>query len=470
MRNNAVCWVIGLLLTQATTAQADIYGADAAMEKKDLARAFELYREIAELGHPRAQAKLAVMYTNGEGVRRDQVLGHAWALLATENGGGIGPAPLMGEVPKILAQAGPLSDVDRARISQVHAQFGTDALRLRLIPIEQPPRTDVPLSSNVACLMKSVADPDRYYPEDAKRTGTWGTVMVEAVVSASGFAHRANVWYSFPQLTFDEAGRTVALRSQYKPGPGAAPGTPCTVRFLVTFRTGTGNMTKSATTAMLAKVKREADRGDPMAQITYGLIIATRSELNTENDKPVRWFLKAAQAGIPAAQYLVGRHALAGSVFEADEVKGLTWLGMAAKAGSVDAQLALANYLLRSGHDAAIRMKGFDWMMRAANAGNREAQLYLSALLVAGPDPARRDPRLALKLLDKVRHSFENDPAYFEIRAAAHALSGEFKQARKLQEQAVRAATRLNWDTTPQGERLAAYAQGRTWDGELIDF
>ena len=42
-------------------------------QAKEFAQAFELYRELAELGQPGAQENLAVMYVNGEGVPRDNV-------------------------------------------------------------------------------------------------------------------------------------------------------------------------------------------------------------------------------------------------------------------------------------------------------------------------------------------------------------------------------------------------------------
>ena len=81
--------LLALVLCMAGgAAHADLYQAIAAADKQDYARAFELYRELAELGHPEAQENLAVMYVNGEGVQRDNVLGYAWAKLALDNGGG----------------------------------------------------------------------------------------------------------------------------------------------------------------------------------------------------------------------------------------------------------------------------------------------------------------------------------------------------------------------------------------------
>ena len=63
------------LFVFSIAARADVYEARQAYEKKDFARSFELYRELAEIGNVDAQESLAVMYVNGEGVKRDNVLG-----------------------------------------------------------------------------------------------------------------------------------------------------------------------------------------------------------------------------------------------------------------------------------------------------------------------------------------------------------------------------------------------------------
>ena len=97
------------------TCRADLYAAAEAAQNQDFTRAFSLYREIAELGHAEAQENLAVMYVNGEGVKRDNVLGYAWAAIALENGGG--------EAAKgIITQLKPhLNPAARARIAEVQA-------------------------------------------------------------------------------------------------------------------------------------------------------------------------------------------------------------------------------------------------------------------------------------------------------------------------------------------------------------
>jgi TPR repeat protein len=78
---------IGAILSCAgVLARADFQSAEAAYANKDFDRAFEGYRELAELGHRPSQENLAVMYVSGEGTRRDNVLGYAWARIAKEQG------------------------------------------------------------------------------------------------------------------------------------------------------------------------------------------------------------------------------------------------------------------------------------------------------------------------------------------------------------------------------------------------
>src|SRR5688572_482446 len=124
-----------LAMVGSPEAEADLHAAQAAADAKDFARAFELFRELAELGHPGAQENLAVMYVNGEGVKRDNVLGYAWAAIAKEGGGGAAAAG-------ILAQLEPhLNAAARSRVAEVQARFGKAALQERLLPKPYVPGT-----------------------------------------------------------------------------------------------------------------------------------------------------------------------------------------------------------------------------------------------------------------------------------------------------------------------------------------
>ena len=116
------------LMLASIPARADLYAASAAIEAKDHDRAFQLFRELAELGRLEAQESLAISYVNGEGVKRDNVLGLGWAMIARENGGG-------GEMQRLIDQLSPhMNDRARQRLAELRAQFGKEALQERLIP------------------------------------------------------------------------------------------------------------------------------------------------------------------------------------------------------------------------------------------------------------------------------------------------------------------------------------------------
>jgi hypothetical protein len=99
-----------------------------------------------------------------------------------------------------------------------------------------------------------------------------------------------------------------------------------------------------------------------------------------------------------------------------------------------------------------------------------DGKLYLAALLAAASGEEARDPKRALALLDDVFRGVNDDPVAFEIRAAAQASSGEFKDAVKSESKAILMAQRLKWDLTPLEERLAHYTASEPWHGALLDF
>jgi TonB family protein len=457
-------WLALIVLLAPPVARADLYAAEAAAGAKDFPRAFELFRELAELGHTRAQENLAVMYVNGEGVKRDNVLGYAWAALAKEGGGGEAAAG-------IIAQLDPhMNAAARARVAELQAQFGKAALQERLLPKPYVPGT----VGKRPCGMRSVVDPNAFYPVQAKRQEISGTVLVEARVAPDGRARNVRALYSLPAGVFDEAGRRVALANTYSPPVENGVAVACTIRFKVNFSIRYESGRTAALTVqpeILSDIRSNAEAGDPRSQLNYGLALETRSELNIDKERPADWYLKAAQGGIPTAQFLVGRQLIiaAEAGLETDDRKGLTWLQMAADAGQVDAQTVLASYLLRKNTaDAPMRAQAL--LDQAAASGHRDGKFYLAGLLATGPDATRRDPRRALELLEQVKSELDYDPMFFEVRAAANAQLGDFAKAQEDQKLALQKAKKLGWNTKDQQARLESYAASKPWTGNLFAF
>ncbi len=440
-------------------ASADLYAAAAAYQKQDFAASFQLYRELAELGRREAQENLAAMYVDGEGVKRDNALGYAWAVIAKENGAGAG-------VQNIIDQLEPhMTSAARARVAEVQSQFGMAALTERLLPTPHVPSTPIA----APCAFAKAADPGTYYPPEAKLAGVSGMVFLEATVAPDGRARNVRVWYSLPTKIFDQPGRRLAFDNKYIPPRENGVAISCTIRFKVIFNISVNGAKPAASTELkksTAETKSKAEAGDPSAQLLYGLLLETRPELNADQENVTSWYVKAAQAGVPIAQYMVGIRSLAG----VDEAKGLRWLQIAADAGQPDAQLALANYLLRRQPDSETLAKARSLLEKAAGSDSRDAKYQLAALLATAPDGELRDPKRAIDLINQVMQYVDFDPTAFEIRAAAEAMLGDFEAALADQKTALEKANKFRWDVAAQQDRLASYRASTPWTGDLFAY
>jgi TonB family protein len=442
-------------------AHADLYSAQQAYDNKDFNKAFELYRELAELGQMNAQENLALMYVAGEGVTRNNLLGYAWASIALENGGGE-------SMRAIVAQLEPhITEKSRLQINELKARFGREGLRKALLPdifanasyIDREP----------CRILKGI--PSRY-PDHAFRSGIQGNAYVEVTVMPDGSGRNPRVIYAVPAGEFEEAARETALKTRYTPArtrKGAL--VPCTMAFLVRYEISGNNATDyPRLDNFVEQTHVKAEAGDPRAQMLYGLLLSGVPQLKKTRSDAMPWFLKSAQAGMPSAQFAVGYSIMQGWGCQCEEPKGLVWLHKAAAADQSDAQVALANYLLRDEPGPEEVAKAMKWLERAVASGNREAKFYLAALLAAGPDPTPRDPARAMNLLKQVMRDVDVDPTAFEIRAAAQAMAGDFKAALADQGRALRMAQRLEWEVASQESRLKAYETGKPWTGDLFAF
>lgn len=447
-------------ILSAAAAHADLVGAQKAYAAKDFEGAFQQFLEIATLGNVTAQENLAAMYVDGEGVARDNVLGYAWAVIARENGGNAA-------MQNIIDQLEPhLDDRARARVKAVTDQFGKAALEARLLPAPVGAQPKPPADEQ--CRMTRPANPDDFYPPAAARDQLSGTVLVDAVISADGRAHRPHIWYSVPEGVFEQAGRGAAWTSGFAPRKKGNDAGPCGIRFKIHFSSkGPPN---AALDDAYRKARALAEGGDPVAQVLYGLLMFDRGGQKADG-APDTWFLKAAQAGVPYAQYLVGIGLLRidPQASAVENQKGLAWLQLAAANGRPEAKFALANYRLRTDANATSDLAVFAWLEDAAKADHRDGTLYLAALLAASPDATRRDPARALTLVGAKKWDFDSDPTAIEVMAAANAQSEKFAEAVTLQKRAIRAAQRFKWDVTPLQQRLATYEAGKAWTGNLLD-
>jgi uncharacterized protein len=458
------------LVATSASAYADLPSAEAAYAKQDFEVAFAAYRELAELGHRYSQENLAVMYVNGEGIERDNVLGYAWARIAAEQSPSEGTAG-------IIAQLEPhMNDAARLRASEVLERFGRDGLRARLLPIlletEDTPVEPNPLRFDYAtpsCAFSAPANPDHFFPQFAIEQQIEGNVTLDFTVSPDGRAYNARVLYSTTPIVFDEAARAAIMHSLFRAKLENGATVPCHIRAKLKFKLkGFPKGREDDIEKKFDATRVRAEAGDPEAQFVYGVLLLDRSDLNRKGERPMPWLLKAAQAGIAGAQYFVGVHALNGVLVERDPDKGVAWLSLAARAGHAQAQVALANYLVSTRTDDAVSAEARKLLEPALTAGSVEAKYRLAGLLATAPDASQRDPVRAVELIGDLRKLLDHDPALHEALAAALAAQGDFKSAVKCQTIALSRAMRLGWSTSPQKKRLKDYVAGKTFTGTLF--
>jgi len=452
----SACVILATLLP--LPAVADLVTASNAYAKGDYAKAFADFRELAQLGQPTAQFNLAVMYARGEGTRQSDINAYAWASLAASNG---------------LEKAKSLADTLRPRLApgseqiaaDIEAQYTNAVLDARLNPKivedaaqEGNKRRCFPLHANIPP-----------YPTEARTRGVEGQVYVEFSVMPDGRSRHPRIIYAVPQGFFEPTVRTALLHSEFGSGLAGEEPVQCTIF----YRFALNGVSASAYPTLQRYVNdtlTKAQGGDPQAQMLYGMLLVGLPQLNKPRSSALPWFLKSAQAGIPVAQYQVGYSLLKGWGCSCEENKGLDWLRRAAQGGQPDAEVTLAMYALRGTPDEERSRQAKLWLEQATTSGSHDGKLYLAALLAATPDAASRDPRRALELLDEVFRGVNDDPAAFEIRAAAQASAGQFEDAVKSERKAVAMAQALKWDVAPLNERLSHYVAKQAWYGTLLEF
>src|SRR3954467_10849725 len=138
--------LIAAFLLAAPAARADLYAAKTAYQKQDDVKAFELFHELAELGLTLAQSTVAVMYVQGEGVKRDNRLGYAWARVAQANGDHLVTGAIVEQLEPHVDEA------IRQLTRDLMLKYGPDALQRTLLP---DPAAQVPKKADRECAFKT---------------------------------------------------------------------------------------------------------------------------------------------------------------------------------------------------------------------------------------------------------------------------------------------------------------------------
>jgi len=220
---------------------------------------------------------------------------------------------------------------------------------------------------------------------------------------------------------------------------------------------------------LLDELCDKGNLGDPKSQVVCGFMhLFDRSTAEADREVGGEAIVRAALAGQPEAAMLVGS-ALAAGAHPAGFEEGVVWWEVAAQNGSQAARARVLDAWLHAGPiDDTMVVRAREWMTAILESNDDWAIKHIVALLATHPDGRIRDPSRALELSKRLQARSLLDPQIGEIRAAAHAGLGQFRQARWSQEKAITAAARRDWDTQSMRRRLELYEAGGVWLGDLI--
>jgi TPR repeat protein len=454
--------VLIAVLCGTSSAGADLYRATKQYQEGNYANALQEFLTLAKLGQPVAQYDVAVMYSKGQGATQSDIHAYAWATLAAANGEAV--------AKKLADHTRPLLAPGSERVAGwITAPYTPRALEQRLLPLASTNSAAVRQwkSRDEECYPRSIAT--RVYPRSANNRGTQGAVFAEYTLMPDGTSRLPRIVLAIPEgAKFADATRKSILYSTYAPlAPGSRP-IGCANYYK--FTNGALPQDYMGLIGYEGKAKRNAEAGDPMAQLMYGMMLVGLPQLRGNAGSGLTWFVKAAQAGLPLAQYEVGFSLLKGNGCAKDDVKALRWLHMAASQNEPHAEVELA---LRSLHGSATPQqlaRAQRWLESAAAQGDEDGELFLAALLATAPSAQVRDPTRALEVLRKIFSEVRDDPTAYEIRAAAEAAQGHFERATDTELEAIKQAKWLHWSVLPLEQRLASYRAGKPWYGNLLAF
>jgi uncharacterized protein len=388
--------ISALMVVACASAKADLASASAAYKAQDYPKALAEYRELAEIGNAQSQYILGIMYFNGQGTNRNQLVGYGWIRLAAD----ADYAQAKEAEPKMRAE---IADENVERAQGLLKRFAPDALNSRIYPkiLENCEYEDMVPAKRI---QKSVSFDEAVYPAEPRRKGIEGSVNLELLIGVDGTVRDVNAFGGVPPGVFEVAATQWAESWKYTPALQKGNPTASTLTTMTIFKIDSSTADYSKANGYVKELRHKAEQGEAAYQYTYALILAGHPHYKKPWSESLPWFLKAAQAGMAPAQYRVGLSLLRGQGCEKDLVKAREWLLLAAQQAHPEAQVELARLSLKVGPQYEPDKAVF-WLDSAVKGGSINAKKYLASILAASPVEKLRDPTRAQMLIEEVLQS-----------------------------------------------------------------
>lgn len=343
-------WLLLALLAAPMQGIASTAEGEAAYARKDYAAAVQHWRIAAHGGDARAQALLAGLYRDGEGVVTDHAAALRWFGRSAE----AGHAPAMVALGR-MHSAGQGVPADRVPACEWY---------------EKAARTGDPEGQMLhgACLYRGIRG-----PQDAEGAARW-------------YARAA---------AQDHAGGTAALAWQYFYGDGvpkdidkarelarrAAAQDSASALNLLAHLHLEGHGTPVDVHAAIPLLERSAALDNTVAMYTLGRIYWHKDAVQPRDEaRALQWFERAARAGDADAALFLG----AINYQRNDPAAAEPWLQQAADAGELQANMILAGILIDRLQEPGVAERIHALVMPAAEGGLAGGQRIAGILALGG--------------------------------------------------------------------------------------
>lgn len=373
-------------LSFVTAVAADTFeDAEVARGRGDYAIALRLYRSLAERGDAVAQARLARMYSEGEGVPANKAEAAKWYRLLAE-GGNVGAQGVLGLM---------YEDGDGVRQDYV------EAAKWFHLAAEQGDAGAQDLLAGRYCrgqgVAQSFAEAARWYRLAAQQGNADAQAMLglmhdEGLGAPQNYAEAAK-WYRLAAAQGYEKGQA-GLAALYDRGQGV-PQNYVEASRLYRLAAEQGNARGQVGLASLYSrgqgvpqdyveasrlYRLAAEQGNGDAQAALGAMLEKGRGLPQNYVEAAKWYRLSAEQGHAGAQMLLGGLYLLGHGVPQNYSEAAKWLRPPAEHGNVNAQDILANlYYKVKDYSQALK-----WYRLAAEQGDRGAQHNLGALYYDG--------------------------------------------------------------------------------------
>lgn len=452
-----------LLCVQMTLCSTAFANFNTAMEiytDKRFDEAKVAFETLSAIGDRASLFNLGVMYYRGEAVVSDPVMAYVLMRLAAGDDSE--------EFSKVAAKIyGTFDDQQKNEAKSVMLEmeliYSDEAITQSIFP---SPLEDEECAPELLPLLKVAP----MYPRSEQFQGRMGMTIAEYTVSPQGYVRDIYVERS-TNRNFTKASVKSAKRFRYTPPIDGKPifGTANKFTFMIET-SGDGDRVSTGTIrSSIEKLKSSAEQNDAVSQYSYARALndyrtfqSYLGDMDLQYREANMWFEKSAKNGLANAQYVLGKNMMEGRGCEVDEENGLKWVKAAAVAGYSPAQQMLAHRFSQSDQSTLAVMS---WLRGAALSGYSPAIVELAWELATTHIAELRDANESLSLLEGDTSGYYDDVRVLEIKAAAHAMLGDYKKAMKLQKKAIGLADDLEWSIPIMHERLGLYEHEEPWVG-----